>query len=159
MRGMGIDAISLNGLEVVLVLHTQQDPQPEEWTEYVDLLVKLKKKNTGDVSKMRNIVITDGGGPNAKQRTQVQTEIYGGEPNKVAAISNSLSNPVKRGLATAVSWFNPGFLALPPDKWRNALQHLGLESDTRSILQQFERLQRKIPPVNSLALLLAQEKG
>ena len=157
MRCMGMNAITLIGLDVVLVLHTQQDPQPEEWTSYIDLLVKLKKKNAGDVSRIRNMVVTDGGGPNAKQRAQVQTDVFGAAPNKMAAVSNALSNPLKRGLATAVSWLNPSFLALPPDRWQEVLRHMGLEGQTRPILQEFERLQAKLPPVNSLALLLARE--
>jgi len=156
---MGSSAISLSGLDVVVALHTQQDPQSEEWTEYIDLLVKLKKKSAGDVSRIRNIVVSDGGGPNAKQRAQMQTEVYLGEPSKVAAITNALSNPLKRGVATAVSWLNPGFLALTPEKWRDALRHVGLEVESRSILQELERLQRKLPPVNSLALILAREQG
>ncbi len=153
MISMGINAISLNGLEVVIALHTQHDPQPEEWAHYIDTHINLKKKNAGDLSRIRNFVVTDGGAPNVKQRAMM-SEAFGAA-SKVAVITNALSNPVKRGVATAISWANPSFKALPPEQWRIALRHVDLEGHMQMVLLELARLQSKLPPVTSLAQLVA----
>lgn len=153
MNSMGMNAISLNGLEVVVVLHTQQDPLPSEWTNYIDLHLNLKKKNAGDLSRIRNFVVTDGGAPDVKQRA-LMSEAFGAA-SKVAVITNALSNPIKRGVATAISWANPSFRALPPEQWRLALRHVDLEGHMQTILLELARLQSKLTPVNSLAQLIA----
>jgi hypothetical protein len=156
MKGMVMNTISLSGLEVVVALHTQQDPRPEEWNAYIEQQVKIKKKAAGDVSRIRNFVVTDGGAPNAKQRAQLQSEAFGNESSKIAVISNALNSPLKRGIVTAIGWTNPSFKALPPDRWRDALQHVDLDGQIRPILLELERLQSQLAPVNSLALLVAQ---
>jgi hypothetical protein len=156
MKGMVTNTISLIGLDVVVALHTQQDPRPEEWTAYIEQQIKLKKKAGGDVSRIRNFVVTDGGAPNAKQRALLQTEAFGGESSKIACISNAFNSPMKRGIATAIGWINPAFKALPPEKWQEALRHIDLDGQIRPLLLELDRLQGQISPVSSLALLAAQ---
>ena len=155
MGTMGLVSVSLSGLEVVIALHTQLDPLPEEWTAYIDLHVNLKKRNGGDLSRIRNFVVTDGGAPNVKQRA-LMSDAFGGA-GKVAVITNALSNPIKRGVATAISWANPSFKALAPDQWRDALRHLNLENQMQPILLELSRLQVKLKPVASLSLLVAAQ--
>lgn len=155
MKTMVMSATTLRGLDVVIALHTLQEPTVNEWAVYVELQLKLKRKAGGDVSKIRNIVITDGGAPNAKQRAQMQAEVFGTEGNKVSVISNSLNNPLKRGIATAISWVNPEFKALLPEQWRDALKHIDLTGEIRPILLELERMQTQITPVSTLTQLAA----
>lgn len=150
-------AINLRGIDVILALHTAQDPIPAEWQIYVDLLEKTKKKNGGDISKARAIVVTDGGAPNAKQREL--SNVAAGQSFKLVAISHSLSNPLKRGIVTAIAWVNPLFKGVMPQDWRDALRHVDLDGHIKPIIFEFERLQRGLPPVNSLALLLAETRS
>ncbi len=72
-----------------------------------------------------------------------------------AGISTVLSNPIKRGIATAIGWINPGFKAVMPSEWRDALRHVNLEGQIKPILFEFERVQRHLPPVTSLGVLIA----
>jgi hypothetical protein len=156
MATMGTVVVSLNGLEVIVALHTQVDPQPDEWAGYIDVHANLKKKHAGDPSRIRNLVVTDGGAPNAKQRASLN-ELGFGSSSKIVVITNALTNPLKRGVATAISWANPGFKALPPEQWREALRHVNLENQIHPILLELSRLQSKLPPVSSLALLVAAQ--
>jgi len=149
--------LSLGGLELLLCLDTVHDPTPAEWQRFLELLENAKKKGGGDISKVGFLVVTDGGAPNAKQRESM-TSVAGG-PFKLVAISNSLSNPIKRGITTAISWVNPLFMAVRPDQWRDGLRHLRLEGQIQTILVEFERLQRRLPPVNSLALFVAETRS
>lgn len=149
--------LSLAEQELLLCLDTVNDPAPAEWQRFLDLLEKAKKKNGGDISKVGFLVVTDGGAPNAKQR-EMMTSVAGG-PFRLVGISNALSNPIKRGITTAISWANPLFMAISPNQWRMGLRHLGMEKHVVPILAEFERMQRRLPPVNSLALLLAETRS
>lgn len=155
MATMGMKALTLGRLEVVIALHTQNDPLPDEWENFVDLQAKTRKKLGDDLSRIRNVVVTDGGAPNAKQR-DLLTKAFGGGSVKVGVITTSLTNPIKRGIATAITWANPGFKAVLPEQWQDALQHLNLEGQIQPILFELERLQAKLPQVNSLAVLATQ---
>jgi hypothetical protein len=148
--------LALSGMDVVLALHTAQDPLPEEWQHYVEHLDKLKRKTGGDMSKVRAVVISDGGSPNAKQRELMV--LAAGAPVKLAGITNVLTNPVKRGIATAISWVNPEFKAMMPRDWRDALRHVNLEGQIQPLLFEFERLQRTLPPVQTLTQLVSETR-
>lgn len=139
---------ALRNLMVVVSLHTAQDPPADEWGIYADLLTQVIKGAHGDVSNIRNFVVSDGGGPNSKQRA-ILRDVFDGRPNKIAVITNSLGNPIKRGLATAVSWINPSFLAVPVESWREAVAHVGLAGDVERVLQALDPLQAKLGTANA----------
>jgi hypothetical protein len=135
---------------VVIWLHTAADPLPEEWALGVEKTCVLKSQ--GSIERIRGFVVSDGGAPNVAQRRQLG-EIFGGRPNKVSLVTNSLANPVKRCVATAVSWINPAFKAVPPSRWRDALRHLDLEGEIASLLAILRDLQKELPRVTSLVEL------
>jgi hypothetical protein len=145
---------ALRDLMVVVSLHTAVDPSMDEWSRYATLLTNALAKVQGEVSLIRNFVVTDGGGPNAKQRA-ILRDVFGGRPNKISVVTNSLGNPIKRGLATAVSWINPSFLAVPVESWRQALAHIDIEGDVSRVLDELNQLQTKIAPIKSLEQLVA----
>jgi hypothetical protein len=145
--------IKLHDLDVMVTLHTASDPLADEWARYLVDLAELAKTGPGDMSNIRNFIVTDGGAPNAGQRALL-ADALGGLSIKVAVVTNSLSNPLKRGLATAMTWLNPAFMAFSLEKWRGALQHLDLDGQIGAILTELERLQRSLRPVASLTLLL-----
>jgi hypothetical protein len=60
-------------------------------------------------------------------------------------LSTVLSNRLKRGIATAVSWLNPNFRAYPPSEYRLALEHLDLEDHAQQVLAELVRLNRVVP--------------
>jgi hypothetical protein len=150
---------TVNGLDVVVSLHTTLEPRPESWDRYLAVLFDIKRKRGGDISHIRNLVVSDGGAPNAQQRVRMHNEAFDGNPNKIAVLTNSLTNPLKRGIATAISWVNPAFKALPPERWREGLVHLDLDGEQALLLDELERLQKQLPPVKTLALFARAVRG
>jgi hypothetical protein len=142
--------IELGGMAVVLSLHTTVDPTQEDWSGYLDVLKRVLKDHDDDIGKMRNLVITDGGAPNATQRKKM-TELFRGRATKLGVITNSLENPIKRGVATAITWLNPSFRAVMPAKWRELLGHLDLEPHVDELLLEFDELQKQLPKNGTLS--------
>lgn len=136
--------IELGGLAVVLSLHTSDDPTRDDWAEYLEVLRQVLKSHDDDIGKLRNLVITDGGAPNATQRKKM-TELFRGRATKLGVLTDSLENPLKRGVATAISWLNPSFRAVMPARWRELLGHLDLEPHVDEILREFDELQKRLP--------------
>lgn len=154
MPTMAASTINLKGLDLVLALHTPEDILAEEYRLYLEMNAKLLQLNGGSPERIRNLVITDGGAPTAKQRGQF-SEVFGGQAVRVAVITTVLTNPVKRGIATAIGWVNPEFKAVPPNQWREAFLHVNMESEVQSVLYEFARLQAKLPINDTLELVNA----
>jgi hypothetical protein len=150
---MEFSIVQLGTLEVCLWLHTKRDPSQEAWDAAGEELKKLKERVGGDIQRMPMLVITDGGAPNARQRSQLERGIFGGGKHRTAAISNMLSNPVIRGLATALSWLNPGFRVFEPSHWREAVDYIGVPDGVRRLWPALKRMQAKLPPVTTLRVL------
>jgi hypothetical protein len=152
---MVTSVLRLRELVVLVFLHTAEDPVPEEWAGGMRLWKELRAELKGDFSKSRSLVVTDGGAPNARQRAEMN-EVFAGQPHKIVVITNSLSNPLKRGVATAIGWVNPSFKAVGPDQWWSALQHTDLLQESERLLQELQRMQATLAPVKTLAHLLAE---
>lgn len=145
-------AIQLGGLSVVLSLHTDVDPSREEWSQFLEELGSALRDQRGNVDGIRNLAISDGGAPNAAQRREMMEHV-GNKANKVAVITSSLENPIKRGVATALTWLNPAFRAGPPSKWQDLLGHVGLTGHVEELLRELDELQRELPKVDTLTEL------
>ncbi|MEZ4307331.1 MAG: hypothetical protein R3F14_04710 [Polyangiaceae bacterium] len=90
-------------------------PTDAEWHTYVEA-VKAEEHRGLDLTEMRTLVITDGGGPNAAQRKMVN-DVLRGRTTRVATVSGS---PFFRGIVTALTWFNPEMRLYSPDKVTSA---------------------------------------
>jgi hypothetical protein len=150
MKTANIATTTLREKAVVVWLHTNVDPLPEEWKAGIDITVALMRKN--GIENMRSFVVSDGGAPNSAQRRQL-AEAFGGRPHKLVVVTNSLTNPVKRGVATAISWINPAFKAVGPAMWHDALRHVDLEGELDALLLVLRRLQEDLPSVATLVEL------
>jgi hypothetical protein len=118
-------------LQVVISLHRQDAPKAEEWYEYMQALAIAMVALKGDKSGIRGLSISDGGGPNAKQRDQINEfmrQFTGGR----GTISIVTANPIVRGIIKALSWFNPQARGFAPDELDEAIDYLGLTPDQRS---------------------------
>lgn len=129
----------------MLWLHTSVDPAPEDWARGIELTLAAKKEH--GLRTLRQLVLSDGGAPNTAQRKQLSEQVHEGQPSKLAVVTSVLDNPVKRGIATALSWVNPSFRAVPVAGFREAFRHVDLESEIPAVLAIFRRLQEELPPV------------
>jgi hypothetical protein len=105
--------------DVHIVVAGTQPPTNEDWDRYLEA-VKAEEKKLADFRKMRTLVFSDGGGPNATQRKAV-SEFLKGRTTPVAIVTGSA---VMRGIVTALSWFNSGTKAFSPDQVALALEFL-----------------------------------
>ena len=141
--------------EVGLWLHDANDPSMAQWTDICKQLVEHRRGVSDPGARIRHLVLTDGGGPNAKQRQMLWKETYAGVRIPFVAVTHSLDNPVKRGLATAITWINPVFRAVPPSMAQAALEHVGLLSFPARIVSELQDMEKAFRPIASLSTFAA----
>jgi hypothetical protein len=144
--------LQLRSLHVALWLHSEHDPSAAEWNSGCQAFRKQCGENT---ASLRTLIISDGGAPNAIQRAEFFQPRFGGL-HRTALISLSLSNPVKRGIATAISWLNPRFRAFEPERWSEAFAHAGLARHFDAVWSELAKLQRGLPENRTLRIIAAE---
>ena len=121
--------------DVVVLRETFDNPRDEEWDDFLRLLDRSR-----DLAKLRILVITDGGGPNAAQRARLQT-VLKGRAVRVAIVTDSAKS---RFIASAVSLFNRDHRGFSRAEIPIAYSHLQLTaSECRAVeatLQELEPL-------------------
>ncbi|HEX5656127.1 MAG TPA: hypothetical protein VFX59_02985 [Polyangiales bacterium] len=125
-----------------------------EWEELVAQLESFGMASGADPKRARMLVVTDGGAPDARQRSQLG-RLWGGKSIQTAVMVPGMSNPLKRGLMTALTWFNPRMAFFVPTQLADALQHVGLAEAQGKLWSSLLVLQRQLPPVRTLQLIAA----
>lgn len=147
------DIVKLGRFAASLWLHTDRDvPQPE-WDTAMDRLEAFLRANRMNVTDLRTLVLSDGGAPNAVQRARVR-ELLMGHGSKSSIITVALSNPIRRGLATAVQWMNPGTRFFLPREVRPAILHVDLAPWPRELAERLSKLAPLVAPNRTLAAAL-----
>jgi hypothetical protein len=127
-------AISLVG-DVVIAVHTANPPSDDEWQAYLKMILQAGKAQGGDMSKIRSLVVTEGGGPNAAQRRELTDALQKMSRWKDTPAAVVSTSPVVRGIVTVLSWFNLNIKPFSPDKIEDAFQSLHLSpSETPKIV-------------------------
>jgi hypothetical protein len=151
---LSLATLRVDRYAVALWLHTENDPPKDEWNAAIDrLIADTKDVPTAD---MRHLVLTDGAAPSAAQRARMHKELAREKPLRLAVITTVLSNPIKRGVATALSWANPQIRFFQPAQARDALQHLDLADHLDALWPQYSTLQQQLPPI---AVIKAVARG
>ena len=151
---MAFTMLQLRDLHLALWLHSEQDPSDAEWTAACQAFRQLRKQCGENTASLRALIISDGGAPNTRQRAQFFQPNVGGR-HRASAISIALSNPVKRGIATAITWVNPRFRAFEPLYWCEAFAHVGLSRHIDTVWNEFAKLQRSLPENRTLRAIAA----
>jgi hypothetical protein len=101
---------------VGVCVHNLRNPSKEEWDSYLEMSRAVRRAAGDDLSNFKQLVFTDGGGPNVAQR-KASTDIAAGARNsealKVAVVSRSL---VARGLVTAFRWLGFPLRSFAPEE-------------------------------------------
>lgn len=120
MKNMVFSFTALDsGILLSLVIHTANPPSEHEWNAYMAAVREIEK----DLSKVRTLVFTDGGGPNSAQRKAINDFLKGRETPVVLVSSSQLI----RGITTALSWFNKLVHSVPPERVSEAFRILGVQ--------------------------------
>jgi hypothetical protein len=101
---------------VGICVHNARNPSKQEWDEYLAVSQSVKDVAGEDVSNFKQLIFTDGGGPNSAQRT-ASTDLAKGvksaEKIKVAVVSRSI---VARGIVTAFRWLGFPLRSFTPEQ-------------------------------------------
>jgi hypothetical protein len=109
----------VTGGGLLLLAHTDRPPNDAEWEQYIAELAKH------DPRQLRSLTFTDGGGPSAAQRKQVN-DYLAGQASPCAVVTSS---SMVRGLVSALGWFNAQIKTYSPRDLDAALKHLAVTAD------------------------------
>ena len=100
-------------------------------------------------SDVRALVVSDGGAPGGVQRARMAREL----PIKASVVTTTLSDPVKRGIATALCWVNPRFFFGGPTDARAAANHIDIGDGWDILWPALVALQKELPRNQTLKIV------
>lgn len=147
MRGEALYAFVMHAAPTMLyrcvdgtlvVLHTAQNPREDEWAEHCRFV-------ESEFSRIRGVlVLSDGGGPNTKQRGMLRNVVKEAAP-RTAIMTDSA---IVRGIITSLKWFaSDRFAAFARDDLQGALRHIaasGPSIDAGAVLATLSALAREL---------------
>ncbi|MBL8683940.1 MAG: hypothetical protein JNK05_32510 [Myxococcales bacterium] len=101
---------------VVLCVQNAHVTTDEEWERLMAIIRQVK------IDHLRILAFTDGGAPNVRQRGEL-IDYLGGKTPPIAVVSASA---LVKGVATAISWFNPRIKVFSPADVSKAFAHLSI---------------------------------
>ena len=113
--------------EFLVFVHASEAPSDAEWEELLSLF-----RAASEEGRLRVLVYTEGGAPNARQRALLN-EILAGLKPRVAVLTTSAA---ARAVGVAISWFNPDLRVFAGDELGRGLDHLDVNQGERRILTQ-----------------------
>lgn len=105
-------------------MHNARNPNRQEWDAFLAMSRAAGEAVGGDLGKFRQIVFTDGGGPNNAQRkasADLARELANGDKVRVAVVSRSI---VARGIVTAFRWLGLPLRSFQPEELAEAFAFL-----------------------------------
>lgn len=137
---------------VVIVVHNKEPPDNESWSGYLDTVLATGRANGNDLTNVKQLVVTEGGGPNASQRKAVDaaSNQMNGKKSPAAVVTGS---PLVRGIVTVFNWFNLNLRVFAPEEFDKALQFLRIPStEVPKILNEVRLLQAEVgsPPLGGI---------
>ncbi len=107
----------LGNLHIIVV--GERDPAPTDWNAYVEA-IQAEARRGVDVTQMRTLVFSDGGGPNAAQRTITRDLCDGlARPRAIVTVHR-----LTRAVIAALRWVDPLCRAFAPRDLGAALAFL-----------------------------------
>lgn len=103
---------------MVVLRENNDTPLDPEW----DAFLRLLADNRNNFERLKILVVTDGGGPNAAQRKRLEATLSG-KPVRVAVVTDSAKS---RFIASAISLINRDHRGFSMKEIGQAYQHLGM---------------------------------
>lgn len=107
---------------IIVAVHNSNAPSHDDWDEWAKVCEHALKQTRGDLSSMCNLVVTDGGAPNAEQRTRITQIIADGYTQPRVAVVND--SAVVRLAVRAFAMFNRDTKAFAPTQFADAIEHV-----------------------------------
>jgi hypothetical protein len=119
----------------LVMVETEEAHSDEEWDEFLKLLADHRD----ELPKLRLLVMTSGGAPNAAQRKRLQATLRG-TPIRVAVVSDSLK---MRFIASTIALFHSDHRSFTNAELEDAYEHLSLGVGERrrveSVVREMQR--------------------
>jgi hypothetical protein len=136
--------------DVILFLHTARAPSNEEWDGALSVMRRYAM--SGDFRRLRALVVSEGGGPDAGQRSALQHVFK--SHNHALKCSVITTSVIGRGVIGAVSMFNPQLKGFSPRSFAEAIAHIDLPQATMPrLIREFSSMERELAPNSCLALI------
>jgi hypothetical protein len=103
---------------MLLVLQNELAPSNVEWRKFLNALLEARS----EFEHLKILIVTDGGGPNAVQRKQLE-ETLGGRSVRVAVVSDSIK---VRFVASMIALFHKEHRSFLKSEFLRACRHLGM---------------------------------
>jgi hypothetical protein len=146
-----------SGMDVLYSVQSRATPSDAEWEGYLAHCTEFLDGQP-DVSKMAVLVVSDGGGPDARQRKALIERFQArlGGPDhwpRTAVVTGSI---VARGIVTAICWFRKDMDCFGPQNVDDLFAFLRIPRTERTqVARDLERLAPRTPPNRTLSTLLA----
>lgn len=141
-RSMAQGVLMTPDVRVVLTMHTTRGPSPEDWDAYCELLRRHSEAVQWDLTRVTNLVITDGWAPSTVQRTRLNSIIAQGRSAPRVAVATD--SAAVRMVARAFSVFNPMFRVFSPQQLAAASSFVGVtRSSQRDLLAALDQMEEE----------------
>lgn len=139
---------------IIVAVHNSSAPTAEDWDDWARYCEQALKQTRGDLSSMCNLVVTDGGAPNAEQRTRITQILADGYTQPRVAVVND--SAVVRLAVRAFSMFNRDTKAFAPTQFADAIEHVRWHrGDLPKLLEVIEERTDAVFGRNALSCLRA----
>lgn len=137
--------------EVFVTVHSAEPPSDEEWARYLEVSKFYFEDLRG------SLIITDGGGPNSRQRALLTERYPEFGPVPVAVVSDS---PLTRGIVTALRWLGKNIRAFRPTDLAGAFEYLAIpSSEHEALLHRVAVLRSELRGINAGERATAVKSG
>jgi hypothetical protein len=114
----------------MVFVHSEQSPSNDEWSSLMDVF-----RNATNLKRVRVLVFTYGGAPNARQRAELNEVLRDVRPPVAVVTPSTLA----RAVCTAIGWFNPGIRPFAPEELERAFDYIDANEADRKVLSRLLR--------------------
>lgn len=114
--------------QLVVLRENDATPLDSEWDDFL----KILSDNWDKFDRLKILVVTDGGGPNAAQRKRLEG-VLNGKPIRVAVVSDSAKS---RFIASMISLINRQHMGFAMKEIVQAYNHLRMTQIERTVAEQ-----------------------
>jgi hypothetical protein len=124
---------------MILLRENRHTPTNSDWDDFMRLLVE----NRENFPRLKILVVTDGGGPNADQRKRLEKALAG-RPVRVAVVTDSTK---VRFIVSSIALLNREIKTFSMNEMKDAHAHLSLTTAEQiQAAQVLQRLESSIDP-------------
>ena len=124
---------------MLLLRENRHTPTDRDWDDFLAVLVE----NRPNFQRLKILVVTDGGGPNADQRKRLERALDG-KPVRVAVVTDSTK---VRFIVSSIALLNREIKTFSRSEISDAYEHLTLTPVERRLAEQtLTRLEDQIDP-------------